>query len=612
MSPPKVPSEGGQHGPVPTPSSPRAGARETAGRILDATGQRERARAAKITFARALTTLGVKNGISTGDYLEDWRRFMKLSSPTRFAGTPGPRRKRVAFVAPYGMYESAVRATGVLASALKIRGADVTAVTCDRCLPACEATCIVDYEGAGELLRSDRPKLCGRCYAAAEDALDAFRMPRLPLSAYSSPELRREALETSERFRDASLNEIYDYRRGDIALGQVVETSLYRFFLRGTLADGEDVRAVARRYLRAGVEVAGMMEWFIETWQPDVILVHDGVYLIGGTSLAVAKSRGVDRVAWDVGYRRSSVLASHKGSFVSEMRDDTSASWNKPLGPRESQALSIYLDGRQRGGMDGLSHHPSPVEGRDAVLAATGLREGERLVSLYTNVVWDARVFAPDRLFGGPVEWMIETLRKVVRTPGVRYVVRVHPAETKISHVLTQERMDDQIRAVFPELPDNLVVIPPEDDLSSYSLAAASDMAVVYSTQMGLETMAMGIPTVVAGCPIYSGKGMGTEPPDREAYYQLLTHPADMAPMTAEDVERARRYAYYFFFRRMMVLPDIIDLARTGLPRIRDLRDLREGRYAGLDTACDGILSGAPFETEDAAALESILSGAAY
>ena len=569
--------------------------------------------AARSTFARALTTIGVKSGLSTGDYLEDWRRFMKVSAPTRFTGTPGGRRKRVAFVAPYGMYEPAVRATGVLASALKVRGAEVTALTCDRCLPACEATSVVDYDdGAAEFLRSDRPKPCGRCYAAAEDFLDAFRLPRLPLSAYSSPELRREAAEIAERFRDASLEEIYGYRRGDMALGQVVETSLYRFFLRGTLADTEDVRTVARRYLSASVEVAGMMEWFIETWRPDVILVHDGVYLIGGTSLAVAKSRGVERVAWDVGYRRSSVLASHKGSFVSEMRDDTTASWDRPLDSQESQGLTIYLDGRQRGGMDGLSHHPSPVEGREAVLAATGLQEGERMVSLYSNVVWDARVFAPDRLYGGPVEWMIETLRQVAGTPGVRYVVRVHPAEVKIPYVLTQERMDDQIRAAFPKLPENLVVISPEDDLSSYSLAAASDMAVVYSTQMGLETMAMGIPTVVAGYPIYSGKGMGMEPPDREAYCRLLTHPGEVAPMTADEVERARRYAYYFFFRRMMVLPDIVDVAHTGLPRIRDLRDLREGRYAGLDTVCDGILSGGPFETDDAAALESILSGAAY
>ena len=260
--------------------------------------------------------------------------------------------------------------------------------------------------------------------------------------------------------------------------------------------------------------------------------------------------------------------------------------------------------------MDGLTHHPSPVEGREAVLAATGLREGERLVSLFTNVVWDAQVYAPKTLFRGPVEWMIETLRHVAGTPGVRYVVRVHPAEVKISFVLTQERMDDQIRAAFPELPDNIVVIPPEDDLSSYSLAAASDLAVMYSSTIGLETMAMGVPTVVAGYPFYAGKGFGMEPQDREAYFKIVTHPEAVPPISADELERARRWAYYLFFRRMLILPDIVETARTGLPRVRDLCDLGEGRYAGLDTFCSGILSGTPFETEDAASLEAILTGA--
>lgn len=594
------------------PRSTRVLARENAGRILDAIGQRDRAKAVRTTFARALTGLGVRSGITTGDYLEDVRRFMKLATPLPFAGTAGRRRARVAFVAPYGLFLPAIRASGILAAALRVRGAEVTFVTCDRCLPACESTCVVDYREPAEFLKLDRPKPCDSCYGAAKAAFDAFRMSQRPLSAYSSAELQREAWETAERFRDARLDELYDYRRGDMALGQVVKTSLYRFFLRGTLADTEDVRAVARRYLRASVEVAEMTERFIGAWRPDVILAHDGVYLIGGTSLAVAKSRGVDRIAWDVGYRRSSVLASHQASYVRELRLDTSASWDRPLSSRESRALSVYLEGRRRGAMDSGTYHPSPLEGREAVLAATGLREGERLVSLFTNVVWDARVFAPETLFRGPVEWMVETIGHVATTPGVRYVVRVHPAEVKNVVVPTQERMDDQIRAAFPELPDNLVVIPPEHDISSYSLAAASDLAVVYSTQMGLESMAMGVATVVAGDAPYSRKGLGIEPPDRSSYYELLTDPGGVPSMTADDVERVRRFAYHFFFRRTIILPDIIDAARTGLPRIRDLRDLREGRYAGLDAICNGILSGAPFEVEDAAALESILSGTVY
>jgi len=608
MSSSPPPPENGGH--VEAPASARAKARQRALRLLDATGQREKAKAARATFAELLTSAHIKSGVTTGDYLADWRRFMRLSTPfpprRDDAGTP----KRVAFVAPYGLFPPAIRGTAIITSALRERGVEVTALTCDRCLPACEATCVVDYEEAAEFLASDRPGPCARCYAGALEAFDSFHLGRLPLSAYSSPELRREADETAERFRDMPLDEVFAFHRDGVPLGQVIETSLYRFFLLGTLPDTPDVRAVALRYVRAAVEMAGIMDWFIETWKPDVILAHDGVYLIGGTSLAVAEAKGVDRIAWDVGYRRGSVLASRNGTFVREMRVDTSGSWNRPLGVKEAQALTIYLDGRQRGKMDDETHHPSPIEGREAVVKATGLQPGERLVSLFTNVVWDARVYAPMRIFDGPVEWMLETLRNLAPDPGVRYVVRVHPAETKISHVLTQERMDDQIREAFPDLPDNVVVISPEDDLSTYSLAAASDLAVVYSTQMGLESLAMGVQTVVAGSPIFSGKGLGIEPEDRESYYRLLNHPGDVPRMTADEIDLARRYAFYFFFRRMIILPDVVSTPRTGLPRIRDLRDLRPGRYTGIDTLCDGILNGTPFEADDAVALESILKGA--
>jgi hypothetical protein len=517
---------------------------------------------------------------------------------------------KVAILAPYGLYEPAIRATAVSVQALRARGAEVALLVCDRALPACETTCVLDYEDDEDFLRGVRPKVCDPCHSTIKEAARTFQTAGLQLSAYSSSELQEEAREVAESYAGSSLAEIYDCSWHGIDIGQIVEPSLYRFYLRGTLRDTEQVRAVARRYLRAGIEMIGMLDRFIGDWGPDVLVLHAPVYLIQATALAVSKARGLRSVSWEVGYRSSSVMASHKGDYVREMRFDASASWDRPLSEREARALDIYLDGRQRGAMDALTHHPSPIEGREPVLAATGLKAGEKLVSLFTNVVWDAQVYAPKTLFRGPVEWMIETLRHVVGTPGVRYVVRVHPAEVKIPFVLTQERMDDQIHAAFPELPENLVVIPPEDDLSSYSLAAASDLTVMYSSTIGLETMAMGIPTVVAGYPFYAGKGFGIEPQDKDSYYRIVMHPEDVPPISPEELEKARRWAYYLFFRRMLILPDPVPGADIGLPRVKTLADLGLGHYAGLDTFCNGILHATPFETEDEDSLEAVLNRA--
>jgi hypothetical protein len=587
-------------------SGPAQRARESLGRLLDTTGTREKAQSARTAVGRTLTAFGIRHGLPLGDSLEDWQRFIKLSPEAHATqgGTPG----RVAILAPYGLYSAAVRATCLTAEALKARGAEVAILSCDQALPACEATCILDYQDAEDFMSRVRPEPCEGCYGNIRDYCRVLGLIQLPLSSYSSPGLQQEAEAAAGQYADAPVSDIYRYERNGVAVGQIIEPALFRFYLRGKLPDDDTVRAVGRRFLRAGVELAGMLDRFIDEWQPDVLVIHAPVYLVGGTALAVTKARGVRSASWEIGYRRGAVMASHRGDYVREMRHDASASWDSPLTPQESQALDIYLDGRQRGAMDAQTHHPSPIEGREAVLAATGLQEGERMVSLFTNVVWDAQVYAEKTLFRGPVEWMIETLRHAVPSPGVRYVVRVHPAEVKIPSVLTQERMDDQIREAFPDLPDSVVVIPPEDDLSSYSLAAASDLAVTYSSTIGLETMAMGVPTAVAGYPFYAGKGFGIEPPDQETYYSIVRDPS-LATMTPDEIERARRWAHYLFFRRMLILPDIVDARYVGLPRVRDLDDLLPGRYAGLDAFCNGIQYGSPFEAEDLTSLQAVLDG---
>jgi hypothetical protein len=64
-----------------------------------------------------------------------------------------------------------------------------------------------------------------------------------------------------------------------------------------------------------------------------------------------------------------------------------------------------------------------------------------------------------------------------------------------------------------------------------------------------------------------------------------------------EVVARARRYAYHFFFRRMIPV-DFTAPGRGKLPYtlgVDSLAQLEPGADPGLDVICDGILTGTPF-----------------
>ena len=197
-------------------------------------------------------------------------------------------------------------------------------------------------------------------------------------------------------------------------------------------------------------------------------------------------------------------------------------------------------------------------------------------------------------LYQGPTEWLIDTLRHLAGREDLQVIVRIHPAEVQERAWRGLQRVDEEIRAAFPVLPRNVVLILPESKISSYVLAEMADVALVYSTLMGLEVLLMGKPVVITGDAYYSNKGFGVQPASREEYLEVLDCLAEIRPLDRQTLEQVRRYAYHFFFRRWLQLP-LLDFGEKGGPVSHSLADLLPGRWEGLDRACRGILFGTPF-----------------
>jgi hypothetical protein len=256
----------------------------------------------------------------------------------------------------------------------------------------------------------------------------------------------------------------------------------------------------------------------------------------------------------------------------------------------DSRELDDYLDDRLWG------RRSADEYWRDVNFDVGSNRGTGSRVVLFTNLVWDSAVIGRDRAFSSIVEWITSTIRLFAARPGDELIVRVHPAEIKLPGRESRQSMESSIRKELPSLPANVTIVRATDPTSSYSLMDATDFGLVYSSTTGLEMVLRGKPVVVAAQTHYSGKGFTLDAESPSHYAELVTRLLDDRAAFDVDVDRARRYAYLFFFRAPYVGLGVQEHIR-GLVRLtaRTVDDLRPGASPDLDRLCQSVLDGRGF-----------------
>jgi hypothetical protein len=179
-------------------------------------------------------------------------------------------------------------------------------------------------------------------------------------------------------------------------------------------------------------------------------------------------------------------------------------------------------------------------------------------------------------------------------------VIRVHPAEVT-GAVPSRQPVIDEITRHVPVLPPNVFVIPPDSPISTYVAMMQCNAVVIYGTKTGVELTSEGVPIIVCGEAWIRNKGLTRDASSPEEYYELLDQLPTPGRLPAETIELARKYAYHFFFRRMIPVSSVAPTSGLSARfmkyrlNVSDLDALRPGGDPGLDVICDGVLRGAPF-----------------
>lgn len=532
--------------------------------------------------------------VTAGEGYPAWKKMLAAQPAEVESFNVAQTGKKVLLATSIGSHLAAMQMETTLAVALRLRQADVHALLCDALLPGCQM-CEPRFLSNPKRFATYGPTkdLCGYCYTPGKRVYEEAGVPVHAYSDTLSGEDEQFAKQVAEHL---PLSEIENYQLNGLKLGEHAKAGALRYFARATI-DGEQYgEPILRRYLHAAILTALSVSKLFDRENFDVAVFHHGIYVPQGIIGEVARQKGVRVVNWNPAYRKNCFIFSHGDTYHHTLMDEPVSVWeNINWTPECEESITQYLRSRWQGENDWIRFTENPYFAKDRILKEIGCDSNRPMIGCLTNVMWDAQLHYPANAFPNMLEWLLHTVRYFSKRPELQLVIRVHPAEIRGS-VPTQQPIVAELKKYFANLPANVFVVPPESNISTYVLAELCDSVIIYGTKTGVELTSVGIPVIVAGEAWIRNKGVTSDVKSVSDYELTLDRLPMKSRLPPETVTRARKYAYHFFFRRM--IPVEVFEKGPGFPPYRfagKIADLKLGADVGLDTITQGILSGAPF-----------------
>jgi hypothetical protein len=537
------------------------------------------------------------------DAYPDWTPIVRGAEPmwrsAQLAAQGGP---RVLMATGIGSYAHAVTLESALAAALTFRGAEVHALVCDGVLTACAECEASLYPDIGAFAaHGPRRELCRDCQWPAERVYAQLGITVHRYSDWLTPEDRAEARRVAA---DLPLDCIASFRFEGLTIGEHAHAGALRFFASGTLADEPHGERVLRRYLEAALLTAFATRRLLRGVGFSSAVFTHGIYVPWGIVGEVARQEGVRVSTWNVAYRKRRFIFSHDDTYHHTLMTEPREYWeNLELSPAQERELTEYLASRREGLFDWIVFHRPTKQAPQDVARRAGVDPSKPVIGLLTSVSWDAQLHYPANAFPSMLEWLVQTCEYFATRPDLQLLIRVHPAEIS-GFPPSRQPILRELRKRIPRLAPNIIVVPPESGMSTYVLMSLCNAVIIYNTKTGVELTSIGQPVVVAGEAWIRDKGITFDASSPEEYIRILDRLPFPGRLDPAQLARGRRYAYHFFFNRMIPLPFVQPKAGYPIYRLKleRLAQLLPGESAGLDTICDGILGRGPFVLRDRAA----------
>jgi len=294
---------------------------------------------------------------------------------------------------------------------------------------------------------------------------------------------------------------------------------------------------------------------YMQTEQPDVVLIPNGTITELGAVYRVARHLGIRTVTYEFNDQREQIWIAQDDEVMRQRTDDLwAARGNKELTDEKRNLIEELESARMGAKAFGKSVRKwQDVEtvGGEKIRQELGLDE-RPVILLATNVLGDSLTLGRNTFANSMAAWIAETVRFLAGKPEVQLVMRVHPGE-RLTH---GRSMVDVVNEALPSIPEHIHVIGPMEKVNTYDLMDVASLGLVYTTTTGMEMSMNGIPVIACGETHYAKRGFTLDPQSWGEYYNMLDAAIkEPKRLTPEQVEVAWEYAYRFFFEYPLPFP---------------------------------------------------------
>jgi FkbM family methyltransferase len=337
--------------------------------------------------------------------------------------------------------------------------------------------------------------------------------------------------------------------------------------------------------------------------KPDAIVSNDTFYYQWAVLERLARNRNIPCYNhWEGGRKMSWSYTQDEPAMLINL-DVAWSSWkHKNLSENETSLIRDYIEKRPLG-YDMVLNTATP-EKNTRILQPDIYRIGfpKPTALLPANVTWDLAALNKELLFESMIDWIQQVIDFFKVNPQYQLIIKTHPGEKNKKLPVTRHLVADEIHNYIPELPDNIILLEPDTDVSVYDIIPSIKVGLVYTTTTGLEIAAYGKPVVTCSKCLYRDKGFTYDPASCDEYFdtlKMLLEKNEPEQVIQERKLLVEKFFYLYYFRYFSSL----NLFKGGYGEpsvlmISSAQELLPGVNPVLDYVTDSILDHLPIVSE--------------